>query len=176
MKKESPINSINRSSPKPPLAKVWDFRDNTLESEVLSSQAEDNCLIDNFPSDSSEEAEANSMDDFNVKNLKLGGKVGRPRKNPKISYFFEIRKNNIKNPSRTRNGRKVTTWNNLQIPQEANPLAIISFPQNEQEGTSRVNHKQELASQILEVGEMMGLISPEERSHASEVILNSLSE
>lgn len=107
-----------------------------------------------------------NLGDFDICKLNSGRRRCRPRKGSKKCKFFDIqRKNKILRS--LRNFEKISfpvikPEPNLQI------LPYQSLP------TDKKNEKMELAAQIAEVGELMGLISSTERNKADGIISNSL--
>lgn len=110
--------------------------------------------------------------ELSITNLNLGEKRGRPRKNTKISHFFDCR--------RKVNKKKSSSTNiNTYFPHKSNDkemlYAIVPMSKaNMQARTSDTSDKDNLANQIVEVGEFLGLITSVDREQVLKIISNSI--
>lgn len=149
---------------------IWEPRDekahNSTIEESLTAQSKTSIADSDIDLSRKEEI------DIKWNKINLGGRRGRPRKVPKINYFFEFRggkkKINIKN--QTRKGRAEPLFS-LQ----SNPLNLPLVPFTSPLTLHIEKDQNQLVSQIVEVGEMMGLIDPAEKAQAAELISKSLS-
>lgn len=122
---------------------AWDLRENELDSGEGSSLANTQTGAEAYLSDRSSVRIDDTTSDVDITRLKIGGKGGRPRNNPKVLHFFEFR-GKLKNKSRqSKKVRKVSPKTTSQENNEDNPLAIIPFPLIQQTGTSKDNQNQQ---------------------------------
>lgn len=101
--------------------------------------------------------------------------MGRPRKNPKISSFFEIKgaKKKFKKVASSRDCKKGQEY----FPEERKIVPMLRLAPHASSGQTKTqSQKNQLVNQIIEVGEFMGLINPEEKKQAAELISNIISD
>lgn len=101
----------------------------------------------------------------------MGKKIGRPRKNPKVSYFFEFRGKARRKAAKSKD-QKELAFNNLRPSTSRNQEMVPFINKDEPE----YKNKQALVTQIVEAWELMGLISPSETEEAANIIANNLSD
>lgn len=156
----------------------WDPRDN--EASSSPDNEESTQFSDDLSGDYNPEGDKDV--ELHLNKLRIGGKVGRPCKNPKVSSYFDVKRANkifkFKKKSNIQKGVEAgvsgtkidfSPVDNL----ESNTLALV--PINSPNLKAVESHEQ-LVHQILEVGELMGLIDPSEKEQASALISKNLSE
>lgn len=144
-------------------SEAWRHRD-LKESESCPSPNEVSSVSSKF--EEKDIQDQFNLGDFDMRKLKIGRKQGRPRKWPKKSKAFEIREKN-KILRFLRHSEKIL----LKTLKTSSELQIISF-QDPMVPTKE--GKPDLADQIMEVGEMLGLIALEERDKARDIVSKSL--
>lgn len=150
--------------------KCWVMRKEQENSECTSETLKEPVNIMHCSDDSQERESCDEINNLDLSKLSMDRKLGRPRKKPKVSYFFEVRgksKKKIQSKSPL-----VKIQNHLSATSKADELALVPVLKKEEKS----EREDCLVEQILEAGEIMGLIHLEEKENAKEVISNNLSD
>ncbi|KAL1808828.1 hypothetical protein ACET3Z_025818 [Daucus carota] len=161
---------------------IWRTREGvSLSTQTLGPDERDSQIL--FPSTLSEESEGNELyssdelDKFNIKekflSLNIGRKKGRPRKYEKVYSFYDKRQKKLSKKKDGCDSKKLAVADKVvkrMVSKKENRKILRRKKLQELEPTEE-NFPQVLvqegdtATQILEVGEMMGLIPFQDREN-----------